>query len=186
MDANRKKIIIGTVIFVSLIAGVFLWKGKKPNQGKEASKTTEGAKAEETPEPTKEPEFKKSDFKIKILNGSGKAGLSTSLQKDLEAKDYKVANTGNADNFNYKKTVLQAKEKIPAKFIDELKDLLSNKYGSVETEKLEKDADTDVVIIIGGQQVEETAAPTKSAETTTAPTPTTSSPTLTPTPKLTP
>lgn len=179
MDAdNRKKIVIAIVAFAFFITGFFLWRGRSAKQNKDTTK--EKTTVTESPEPTEEPEFKKDDFTIKILNGSGKAGLSGSLQKDLEEKGYKVEGTGNADNFNYKKTIIQTKENVPQKFIDELKDLLSDKYGSVETEELDSDGDTDVVIIIGGQQEEEkaTVAPTQSS---TSPTPVQSAPTPTPT-----
>lgn len=176
---GRKKIIIAIVVFVVLIGGSFFLIKGKTSQKKDQSKTSDKTTVTETPEPTEEPEFKKSDFTIKILNGSGKAGLSGSLQKDLEEKGYKVESTGNADNFNYKTTIIQAKEKAPSKFVDELKDILSDKYGSVETEKLDEDEDIDAVIIIGGQQEEEkpTTAP---AQSTTAPA-ATSGPTVAPT-----
>lgn len=181
MDLDkRKKIIILIAATAFFIAGIFFWKSRGAMNGKDTSKSSEEVTLTETPEPTEEPEFKIEDFTIKILNGSGKAGISGELQKELEEKGYKVETTGNADNYDYKTTILQSKESVPEKFIDELKDLLSDKYTSVETEVLGSDEDTDVVIIIGGQQVKETPAPTQSAQATVAPT-TASSPTSTPT-----
>ena len=183
MDLDRrKKIIIGAIVIVLLIAGVFFLRGKGTSQKKEEPRLTEEAKKEETPAPTEEPKFKKSDYTIKIQNGSGKAGLSASLQKDLEKDGYKIGSTANADNFDYKNTIMRAKKSVPEKFIDELKEKLTDKYKKVEIEELKKDEDVDVIIIIGGQQVKETEVPpTKSAEVTGSITPT-SSPTVTPTP----
>lgn len=145
----------------------------------------------EEPEPTEEPEYARADFTIKVLNGSGVAGLAGDLESSLNEAEFNVTETGNADNYDYTTTIIQSKADVPEAFIDELVDELSGTYDDVETESLDEEEDTDVVIIIGGAQAEEeeettdeqtTEETTEEENTDTTEAEPTEEPTQTPTP----
>ncbi len=56
-----------------------------------------------TPIATPTPAVNKKELEIEILNGSGVAGVASTLKTLLEGKGYTVAGTGNAKNYDYKK-----------------------------------------------------------------------------------
>ncbi len=47
---------------------------------------------------------------VTVLNGSGTAGAADSVADVLRAAGYRISRTGNADNFRYAQTVVQAKD----------------------------------------------------------------------------
>jgi hypothetical protein len=100
------------------------------------------------PSPTPTPSIKRSDLKIKILNGSGTAGKASEVKDILKDKGYQEIVTGNADNFDYTQTEIAIKkDKADARMyvLEDMKDYLSNA-------KITTLADTetaDVVITIG-------------------------------------
>lgn len=101
----------------------------------------------QTPTPT--PAYKKEEIKIKILNGSGTAGLASTLKDALIDKGYGEILTGNADNFDYLKSIIKVKKnrRQAADWIE--KDLKDTLPRSVSVETLADDQTADVVIIIG-------------------------------------
>ncbi len=58
-----------------------------------------------TPSPTPST-LARNAITIQVLNGGGKAGAATKMKNFLESKGYTVGATGNADNYNYDKTVV--------------------------------------------------------------------------------
>ncbi|OGK38997.1 hypothetical protein A3F34_00260 [Candidatus Roizmanbacteria bacterium RIFCSPHIGHO2_12_FULL_44_10] len=170
----NKKVILVVIGLVLVFVGGWFWM-KRPSGTQPKGTTTEEIFVSEAPEPTAEPEFKKEDFTIKILNGSGTPGLAGTLQTDLETAGFTVDSTGNADSYDFKNTVIRAKSTVPAGFVSLLKEELSS-YGTIDTEELADDEDTDVVIVIGGKQKEaEPTAASDSKVTTKTPTPKTDS-----------
>jgi len=100
------------------------------------------------PSPTPTPTIEKDKLRIKILNGSGTKGKATEVKNLLKSKGYEEILTENADSFDYKVTVIQAKESQAAAakaLAEDIKDSVSK----VKNENLpDKDA-ADIVIIIG-------------------------------------
>lgn len=98
--------------------------------------------------PTPTPSLKREDLKIKVLNGSGTAGKAGVVKDILKNKNYQEILTGNADNFDYTKTVIQVKKtKAEAYGLvqTDLKD-----YVTLPTQTVldEKEA-ADIIVIIG-------------------------------------
>lgn len=106
-----------------------------------------------SPSPQASPEAKidKSSAKIRVLNGSGKAGLASAVKDFLEGKGYKVTAVGNADSFDFTKTVIRLKESF-MKFQESLVSDLSDKYPvEVSDENLEATGSADIEIIVGSK-----------------------------------
>jgi len=95
-------------------------------------------------------EITKKDLKIRILNGSGKAGTADSARDFLISKGYVVDSVGNANNFNYKKTVVQAKKSVDS-IINLLTKDLEERYAISIGSTLAESEPFDTLIIIGSQ-----------------------------------
>lgn len=80
---------------------------------------------------------------IKILNGSGISGQAAKVAEILEAEQFSVDSTGNADSFNYQKSQIFYRSEVakPAQIITEL-------LGSIASE-INDDQEEDIVIIVG-------------------------------------
>ncbi|MEK7534019.1 MAG: LytR C-terminal domain-containing protein [Patescibacteria group bacterium] len=90
-----------------------------------------------------------SKYSITILNGTGRAKEATNIESLLKDNGFNVIKTGNADNFNYEKTEVSFKEKVPNEFILLLDKSLKTLYDFSIGTKLEEKEDTDILIIIG-------------------------------------
>jgi len=64
------------------------------------------------PEPEKETDsdINKEEFSIRVLNGSGVPGAASETAEKLRGQGFQVNFVGNADSFNYQRTVIQYKE----------------------------------------------------------------------------
>lgn len=102
-----------------------------------------------TSTPTPTPAFKKEDVRIEVYNGSGvvgKAGQVVAILKNLGYSE--SLNKGNADKFDYDKTLIEAtSEKIG--LFDMLAKDLSGYTISPTKQNLDKTSVADVVITIG-------------------------------------
>lgn len=97
---------------------------------------------------TPTPSIKRSDLKVKVLNGSGTAGLATTVKSILKDKGYGDILTGNADNFDFTQSELQVKKSeatVSAVISVDLKDHIS----SFKNSTLSESSAADAVIIIG-------------------------------------
>jgi len=117
-------------------------------KSKEATSPAEKKAATASPLPTKE--IKKSDFKIQVLNGTGKSGVAGGARDFLVARGYNVVSTGNAANFNYQTTTLQAKENAQ-EIVDLLTNDLKERYTVTVGLPLPEGSPFDIIIIIGGE-----------------------------------
>lgn len=100
------------------------------------------------PSPTPAPKVDKTKLRIKVLNGGGVKGKATVVKNLLKDKGYQEILTDNADNFDYKETVIQAKkdQSAAASVVEQdLKDSVS----PVKKEELPDKEAADIVIIIG-------------------------------------
>lgn len=155
--SKKKIVIILAVVLVVLALGVgaFFLRDKimavlPIGSQKEAKVTPTSSPALATPTPTQVPkQVDKSKYEIKILNGSGIKGEAGKVQEILEAEDFTVSKTGNAPDFDYEETVIQAKSDVEKEFIDEIKKALEDAYKLGDVEILDEDSDDDVVVIVG-------------------------------------
>ncbi len=98
------------------------------------------------PRPTPKPSaLKRESISISILNGVGTSGLAGTYQERMEGKGYTVTDTDNADNYDYKVTVIQTGNKA-------IYDLLAadlKLYVSGKPEFKKTDSTDSAVIILG-------------------------------------
>ena len=69
----------------------------------------------------------------------------------LEKAGFKVASTGNAANYNFKKTVVQVKQTVGKLALTSLKDSLKDAYSLEDGEALDSKAVYDIVITVGAE-----------------------------------
>lgn len=97
----------------------------------------------------KKEEINKKELKIKILNGTGVPGSAGKAASFLESLGYKGIKTGNADSFDYEKSLVKIKEEKKS-FLESIIKDLSQKYEvAEETETLSNEEEFDVIIILG-------------------------------------
>ena len=137
------------IILVALSVNRFLLAGKTWSPVKKEEKIAVPVKPSPTPTLIPEPSFQKSDFSIRILNGVGISGAAGKLKKILRKEGFVVSQIGNAPQYDYKKTEIQAKKRVPGQFIEELKKTLESDYSPIEGKKLDDNQATDVVVIVG-------------------------------------
>ena len=102
-----------------------------------------------TPLATPTTEIDLSLYTITILNGTGRENEATKLETILQDGGFNVVKTGNADNFNYEKTQLRFKEKVPDEAELPLDKTLKTLYDLSIGTKLEEEYDSDILIIVG-------------------------------------
>ncbi len=101
-----------------------------------------------TAAPTPTPSFKMEEVKIKVLNGTGKPGLAGNAKSLLIGAGFEEVLTGNADNYDYKTTVIQVKDEF-AGVEQTIKEALADSTESPEVEVLDDEDTSDVIVILG-------------------------------------
>ena len=112
---------------------------------------------------------KPSDVRVRVLNGAGTTGLAAKVSSDLSAQQFNVVDKGDADNFNYARSVVRYRS-------DQLAKAQLLQRTLVSGAQLVKDdtlASVDVALVIGRDYSGVQAAPDSVTPTSTAPTTTT-------------
>ncbi len=91
------------------------------------------------------------NFKINILNGSGKIGEANKVKALIEKAGFKVSTTGNAATFDFKDTVIQSKKAIPQEAIDKLTAAISSSYETEVGKVLVDSGAYDITITVGSE-----------------------------------
>ncbi len=143
------------ILFVALLVltGLIVYQeGVKKGQefAKEQSQSTTPAQVDPTPTVS---EVSKSDYTIKVLNGSGVGGQAAQVKTLLEEKGYSVSSIGNADE-NVEKTIIKKKNSVDSKIVNMLREDLGETYSLDETQDLDDSEDEDIAVIIGSEKTE--------------------------------
>lgn len=89
--------------------------------------------------------------KIRVLNGSGTAGVGSSAKDFLDSKGYKVVSVGNADTFDFTQTVLKFKKAF-LNYQQILTADLSSKYSVTSSpSNLEATDSADIEVTVGSK-----------------------------------
>lgn len=137
--------------------GIFVYRkaigGKKtvevPQIKEETAVSTPTPELAQSPEASPTPKLKRKDLVIKILNGTGVPGTAAKAVDYLEKLGYSGIKTGNADNFDYQKTVVQIKDS-KKDYLEQLRADLSANYTLEEkTQTLTEDDKFEAIIILG-------------------------------------
>lgn len=104
-----------------------------------------------TPEATSQADVDRSQPKIRVLNGSGTAGIASAVKDFLEGKGWKVASIGNAQDYDFTDTEVRTKSTF-SRFEKSLVDDLSAKYpAKAAGEPLESTDSADIEVIVGSK-----------------------------------
>jgi hypothetical protein len=77
--------------------------------------------------------------------------VATALKNIIEKVGFKVASVGNADNFDFKDTLIQVKPSVAADVVAKLKSALANNYSVKIGDQLDPDSSYDIVITVGAK-----------------------------------
>ena len=182
---KKQTIIIGLVVLVIVIVGIFLFtrKSGKTEGNKDSISPTQEAT------PTEKPKVEKSAVKIQVLNGTGTPGQAGKAVKVLEDAGYRTDNIKSDNAEKYDNTITTVSSK--SGFEDIASDIKSNLQSTfdevtVESINLATDSEFDIVIVTGGKLYEESSSSSTSSSSSSSSSSSTSSvapsPTSTPTP----
>lgn len=103
-----------------------------------------------SPAPTPTPaQPQRSDLKVQVLNGGGTSGSAGKAKTFLEEKGYSVGDTGNTDEYTYKKTEIHVKAGKEAYLEFLKKDLAEDYTVGTSSADLSVDAAYDAQVIVG-------------------------------------
>lgn len=161
-DEPKKKnlwIIIAIIIIVLVFIGGGLWYFrenvlKRVPIGNEITPTPGVLQNTPTPVATDSADLviNLSEYKIKVLNGSGIAGEAARVRGILEDEEFNVGEIGNADGSDYEGTIIMAKKEVPEEFLDKLKEVLEESFILDASEELDDSEEVDVIIIVGRER----------------------------------
>lgn len=119
-----------------------------PTPTAEPSATPSG-KLTPTPSGKVTPTSTSKSLDIEVLNGSGVSGQAGKVATLLKNAGYTVTSTGNAETFDYTKTVIQIK-KSKNQLATQLKTDLAKEYSvDPKIQTLAETADSDAIVIVG-------------------------------------
>jgi hypothetical protein len=134
-----------------IAATVYLLQNQFNFPGKPVAETPapSAVVTEATPVPTPTPApITKADFKVRVLNGTTKAGLAKQVLDKLKEQGYQTDKAGNAPKQDYEQTVIRVKEGDATLSAQLTKDLAPDYNASIQPD-LKKDDSVDAEIILG-------------------------------------
>lgn len=144
-------IVPGLMLLVALVGGFFVYQKGVSQEKTTSAEPTSSPFVEPETTPTPEPkEINKAEFKIDIQNGSGIKGEAGKVKDLLEKAGLTVGSAGNAKTYDYKETVIQAKEGVSTEFLKELKTALEKSYVVKSKVDIIPDKEASEVIVIVG------------------------------------
>lgn len=140
-------LILFIIALISLvIGGIYRFRsqvGENPSPSPSSAPTVNTE-----PVATPSGDVKLSDYKVRVLNGSGVAGRAGDVADSLKEAGFAEIETGNAENYDYTDTEVQLKKDIPTGVFDAIKAALGE-YTVVKGDALKESSDFDVVVIVG-------------------------------------
>lgn len=129
----------------ALIGGVFIYRAGTGEETVQKASSLPVGTSESRPIPGP----KREDLKLQVLNGGGVAGNASKAKSFLEGVGYKDVATANADNYDYKTTIITVK-KSKKDYGDLLaKDLVKNYEATISSTFLNEKNSFDAVVTIG-------------------------------------
>jgi len=148
-------IIVGSLVF-AFVRGIGPFSRFSPfTKSEEFSPTPVSSPINFTspsPEATAEAEESdKSEASVRVLNGSGKAGIASAVKDFLEGKGWTVDAVGNAQSYDFEQTELRFKEGFEKLQQDLVSDLSDDYSVKISSDQLEATDSADVEIIVGSK-----------------------------------
>lgn len=150
--ASKLLVLILSLIVLVLVGGTFyLFRdrlvGSKDNNKTTPAPTMRSPIVEETPEPTPEP-IDRSNFKLRVLNGTKTSGLASDVSSKLKDLGYQIDKTGNATNSAFTSTQVRVKADSSS-LLDQLIKDLSPDYTASGSSSLKGSDTVDAEVILG-------------------------------------
>ena len=146
-SGKRIFLVLGIIALVGL--GTFFYSLRAGSKdSKVSSSPTPLPVVQSTPTPQPSPSFDRTEYTLRVLNGTSTQGLAASTSAKLKELGYKIEKTANATNSAFEKTVVRVKSEQDIFLETLLKDLMPDYNGEKGPEL--KDSDTsDGEIILG-------------------------------------
>lgn len=143
---------IATVLILIIAVGFFATSSQK------LAKNISFARPSPTPTPTSLPKptptISLKSYKIKVLNGSGVEGEAKKVVDQLKTAGFAEGETANADNFDYKETLIRTKQTVPQTVNLQVAKALEKKYTVKTGENLSASDSSDIQVIVGQAKTE--------------------------------
>lgn len=140
-------ILINVFLLLGLIFLGFIYY-KDKTASKESLTATTASSSITTPTPTKAEEIIISEYKVRVLNGSGIPGEAGKVANTLEGAGFENIETADASSYDYADTEVQMKQEVPSTLYEKIKETLTN-YNVTKADSLDEDSQFDVVVIVG-------------------------------------
>lgn len=148
-------LIPGVLLLGALLGGIYFYQ-KGITQTSEPTAIPQAVETA-TPAPTADDTSLQIDYDkypIKVLNGSGIPGVASTGKDLLTKAGFSVSSTGNADNYKYTDTIIQAGADVPKAYLTKLSQSLAKSYKVAEVESPSGIAKDAVTVIIGSSKAE--------------------------------
>lgn len=101
-------VIVGLIVLVLIGVSAYLLRGQFSQFTSQPSPTP-STEAIIEPSPSPSPTFDRSKFTLRVLNGTSKSGLASSVSAKLKDLGYSIDKTGNASGSAVKQTLVRVK-----------------------------------------------------------------------------
>lgn len=148
-DSKALLLILGLIVLVVIGMVAFFLRDRiiKPSG---ESQPSPSPIVQEFPSPSPSPEFDRSKYTLRILNGTKTSGLAASVSAKLKELGYNIDKTGNASGSAIPRTLVKVKAATSELLEQLIRDLSPDYDGSASAEL--KDSDTvDGEITIGAK-----------------------------------
>lgn len=145
-------IIVGAIAF-AFFRGIGPFASISPFVKKEVSSPTPSTQTNQVIEssPSSQVDVDRAKPAIRVLNGSGIAGLASSVKDFVENLGWRVVSVGNAKAYDFEQTELRFKGDSKS-YQESLVSDLSDKYSvKISTDDLDASDSADIEIIVGKQ-----------------------------------
>ncbi|OGM31857.1 hypothetical protein A2803_01060 [Candidatus Woesebacteria bacterium RIFCSPHIGHO2_01_FULL_44_21] len=162
VEKESKKMNLKLVVVITLVSslvaafvsgGVYVYLSSVESAKPAPETATPSPEATANPEFTTTPEPEPVDlskYSVRVLNGSGAIGAAGAGEDILVEAGFTVGATGNAANYNFKSTVIQAKADVPAETVSRAKEALEKADYKVEVgEALPSSSQYAIVVTMG-------------------------------------
>lgn len=145
-----------TLLALLLVGGIYVYiTGIKNLPSVNVPKQTPLAIPSQTAIPTAtpvaSPSATLSTYKVSVLNGNGGIGVATAAKNIIEKAGFKVSYIGNADNFNFTDTLVQAKASVPQNVVDIVNASLTGSYSIKAGNQLDPADAYDIIVTVGSK-----------------------------------
>ncbi|MEK7617386.1 MAG: LytR C-terminal domain-containing protein [Patescibacteria group bacterium] len=150
-SGKKMPFLLGIAIIILILGGLFYFLKARPKASVEPSPSSATIAEESTPQPSPTPEFDRSKYTLRVLNGTSTQGLAASTSAKLKDLGYNIERTVNATNSAFLKTIIRVKPNLEELLENLLKDLAGIDIEGEEGPEL-KDSDTSGGEVILGSQ----------------------------------